>query len=204
MSWTFHHVNIPSSGVRRDAAFLTDAVGLREGEWTYPDGHGDLHHGADGIAYFGVANLGLHVVRVVPDFAHERGFRHNPTVGGHPAINIPDLSVLIDGAKAADLPLTDAGTYAMRGTHQAYVFDPAGNLIEFNQTVDAFPEDRRAAQDQAAAVDIRAVILSAHDLDRSVEFYRDVAGLAPGERIVRHPSNRIETDTRIVERRLAE
>jgi catechol 2,3-dioxygenase-like lactoylglutathione lyase family enzyme len=181
VSWTYHHVNVPSSDVRRDAAFLTDLVGLRQGLWTYPDGHGDLHHGADGIAYFGVANLGLHVVRVVPSFAHERGFEHNPTVGGHPALNIDDLAGVMERAREAGLPLTDAGTYAMRGTHQAYVFDPAANLIEVNQTVEPFPEERRAEQDEAAAVAIRAVILPAHDLDRSTAFYEEVVGLGVAE-----------------------
>ncbi len=184
MDWSFHHINVPSSNVRRDADFLSSLVGLKEGVWTYPDGAPDLHHERHGIAYFGVANFGLHVVRMVPTFAQENGFVHNPTVGGHAAINVPAdvLSAYIKRSENAGVALTDASVYAMRGTHQTYVYDPSANMIEINATVEPFPQDRRHAQDAAAAVDLRAIVVPAHDLGASTQFYGDVIGLgAPRE-----------------------
>ena len=50
MTWSIHHISVPSSSVRRDAEFFRCVIGLTDGAWTYPDEVGDLHHDADGAA----------------------------------------------------------------------------------------------------------------------------------------------------------
>lgn len=135
MDWSIHHVNIQAHDVKATAAFLRDVIGLPPGEWTYPDRPGELHHRDDTIAYFGTGNRGIHVVKPIPTFARDNGFIHNPTVGGHPAITVPDVKAVMARLDAAGIPYSDAGTYAMKGVHQIYVYDPSMNVIEINQVV---------------------------------------------------------------------
>jgi catechol 2,3-dioxygenase-like lactoylglutathione lyase family enzyme len=182
MSWIIHHINVPSTDVRHCARFLADVLGHGEGHWIYPEQVGDLHHDADGIAYFGVDNHGLHVVRPVPSFAHQNAFFHNPTIGGHFALNVADLSGIRDRYRDAGLPVTDAGTYAMSGLHQIYALDPSANLVETNGTVAPLTAELRAGQDPTVAVDIAAVVVPSHRLDRDITFYERILGLGEAKR----------------------
>ncbi|MEM7774174.1 MAG: VOC family protein [Pseudomonadota bacterium] len=135
MDWSIHHVNIPAVDVKATASFLRDIIGLPEGNWTYPDKPGELHHRDDTIAYFGTENRGIHVVKPIATFARDNGFIHNPTIGGHPAISVPDITAVMRRLDDAGIPYSDAGTYAMKGVHQIYVYDPSMNVIEINQVL---------------------------------------------------------------------
>ncbi|MEM7042850.1 MAG: VOC family protein [Pseudomonadota bacterium] len=176
MAWMLHHINLPALNVRETKAFLRDIIGLKEGRWIYPDRPGELHHDDDSIAYFGAGNQGLHVVRSVPSFAHDNGFMHNPTVGGHFAISVPDLGAVKVKLDAADVPYSDAGVYAMAGIHQIYVYDPAFNVIEVNQTVEPLPSAKLDDQDAAAEIHLRHAAIPAPDIETSTAFFRDLIG----------------------------
>ncbi|MGI9500269.1 MAG: VOC family protein [Geminicoccaceae bacterium] len=171
-----HHINLPALEVRETKAFLTDMIGLKEGRWIYPDRPGELHHDDDSIAYFGTENRGLHVVRQVPSFAHDNGFMHNPTVGGHFAISVPDIEAVAVRLDAAGIPYSDAGVYAMNGVRQIYVYDPSFNVIEINQTVTPLPADSVADQDPAAEIHIRHAAIPTQDVEASAAFFRDLIG----------------------------
>ena len=80
-------------------------------------------------------NNGLHIVKPVPRFAKDNGLFHNPTIGGHVAITVPDLEVVKRRLEAAGVLFSDAGQYAMLGYRQIYLYDPSMNLIEINQRV---------------------------------------------------------------------
>lgn len=181
MEWMLHHVNVPAHDVRQTAAFLRDLIGLQEGRWTYPERQGDLHHDNNGLAYFGIENRGLHVVRSIPTFARENGFLHNPTIGGHFAMCVPDIEAVKLRLDAADVPYTDAGVYAMAGIHQVYCYDPSFNLIEINQIETPLPAKITAEQNPAAAVTLRHVTIPAHDVRQSAAFYRESVGLTERE-----------------------
>ncbi|MEM8952039.1 MAG: VOC family protein [Pseudomonadota bacterium] len=176
MSWMLHHINVPALKVQETKAFLRDMIGLREGQWTYPDRPGELHHDEDSIAYFGTENRGLHVVRQVTSFASDNGFMHNPTVGGHFAISVPDLAAVRSRLDAAGVLYSDAGVYAMAGVHQIYVYDSSFNVIEVNQTVAPLPEATLEAQDSAAEIHIRQAAIPAQDIDASVTFFHELIG----------------------------
>ena len=181
MEWMLHHVNVPAHDVRQTAAFLRDVIGLNEGRWTYPEQQGDLHHDNDGLAYFGIENRGLHVVRSIPTFARENGFLHNPTIGGHFAICVPDIEAVKRRLDAVDVPYTDAGVYAMAGIHQVYCYDPSFNLIEINQIETPLPAEAAAEQDPAADVALHHVAIPAHDVRQSAAFYGELIGLSERE-----------------------
>lgn len=177
MAWMLHHINLPAVSVRETRTFLRDVIGLQEGRWIYPDRPGELHHDDDSIAYFGNANQGLHVVRSIVSFARDNGFMHNPTVGGHFALSVPDLNIVKDRLDAAGVPYSDAGVYAMAGIHQIYVYDPSFNVIEVNQTVAPLPSKELDSQDPRAEVRLCHAGITVHDLAASVTFYRELIGL---------------------------
>lgn len=177
MAWMLHHVNLPALSVRETKSFLQDVIGLLEGRWIYPDRPGDLHHDEDSIAYFGTENRGLHVVRSIISFASDNGFMHNPTIGGHFAISVPDLSAVKSKLEAAGIPYSDAGVYAMNGVHQIYVYDPSFNMIEVNQTVEPLPSSALDGQDPAAEIHLRLAAIPVQDVDAATAFFGDLIGL---------------------------
>lgn len=135
--WYIHHVNLPSHDVPQTVAFFRDVVGLPESEWTYPDDGqvGNFRRDPEYIAIFGDDNRGLHIVKPAADFAKNNGFIHNPTIGGHYAITVPDIEAVKTRLDEAGALYTDAGTYAMAGTKQVYVLDPEGRFVEINQVL---------------------------------------------------------------------
>ncbi|MCB1511255.1 MAG: VOC family protein [Hyphomicrobiaceae bacterium] len=135
--WSLHHVNMQAFDVRQTAAFLSHIIGIREGAWDYPD---SLQMGGTGrsnaaLATFGEGYLGIHAVKPMVEFAKNNNLTHNPTIGGHFAITVPDVTVVMERLKAAGIPFDDAGSYAMKGMRQVYTFDPSMNFVEINQVV---------------------------------------------------------------------
>ena len=177
MKWMLHHVNVPAHNVKETAAFLRDIIGLPEGQWIYPDQAGQLHHDDDSIAYFGVENRGLHVVRSIPTFALDNGFAHNPTIGGHFALSVPDIESVKQRLDQANVLYSDAGIYAMAGVHQIYCYDPSFNVIEVNQIKTPLSHADIANQLPAADVALHHVSIPAHDVRQSALFFDDVIGL---------------------------
>ena len=185
MDWTIHHVNIPAFEVAKTRVFLRDIIGMPEGDWTYPEQQGELHHDENSIAYFGTANRGIHVVRPIPTFAVDNGFMHNPTVGGHFAVSVPDLKAVMGRFDEAGVAYTDASIYAMKGVHQLYVYDPSFNVIEINQVVspigdDALqPGEQHGIRKEPGDWYIHHVNIPSHDVPKSAAFFRDLVGMEP-------------------------
>ena len=181
MEWMLHHVNVPAHDVGDTAAFLRDVIGLPEGNWTYPETVGELHHDDGGLAYFGIENRGLHVVRSIPSFSRDNGFFHNPTIGGHFAISVPDVEEVKERLEEAGVLVSDAGVYAMAGIHQIYCYDPSFNLIEINQIKAPLPDDAMARQNPSSDVALHHVAIPAHDLRESAVFFGQTIGLGDFE-----------------------
>jgi catechol 2,3-dioxygenase-like lactoylglutathione lyase family enzyme len=137
--WHLHHVNLPAHDVILAAAFYRDLIGLAEGVWRTPASaqFPDLTANRAMLTYFGDTGYrGLHLVKPNDRLMGRSGFQHNPTIGGHFAISVKDLAGVIARLRLAGTPFSDAGTYAMAGIHQLYVYDPSMNLVEINQVVD--------------------------------------------------------------------
>jgi len=186
MSWYIHHVNLEAHDVRETAAFFRDIVGLEEGTWTYPEKTGQVGHNPDTIAYFGTENRGLHIVRPIISFAADNGFIHNPTIGGHHAICVPDVLAVKKRLEAAGVVVSDAGVYAMAGMHQIYCFDPSSNVVEINQVTDpiagAGPVEGEVHPIRKEPGDwyIHHVNRQAHDVPKTAAFFSDLIGMEPG------------------------
>lgn len=130
-----HHVNLQATDVQLSAAFFRDIVGLPPGPFISGGAAHMQKATADPrfLACFGDDNRGLHIVRPSPTFTRDNNLLHNPTIGGHVAITVPDIRAVMRRLDAAGIVYSDGGTYAMKGMHQIYVYDPAMNLIEMNQ-----------------------------------------------------------------------
>ena len=140
--WEIHHVNLPAHDVRQSAAFFSAIFGMREGVFQRPAQGGNFRSDPAALAAFeqsggGAAgpNNGLHLVKPVASFAPDNGLVHNPTIGGHVAITVPDLDAVKRRLEAAGILYSDAGQYAMAGYRQIYLYDPSMNLLEVNQRV---------------------------------------------------------------------
>lgn len=135
--WGIHHVNLEAVDVREAVHFYTDVIGLEEGRWQPPDNMGDFSIDPTKLAILplGEGNRGLHIIEPDHGFGHRNGFPHNPSIGGHPAIYVPDIRAVMARLDAAGWLYSDAGVYAMPGMHQIYLYDPNANMIEVNQYV---------------------------------------------------------------------
>jgi len=183
MPWSIHHVNICSPNVAKTRWFLNHLLGLPLGEWVYPksDQMGEVGHNEHSIAYFGTENRGIHAVRPIATFPADNGLLHNPTIGGHPAITVPDLHPVATALDKASIPYSDAGIYAMKGVHQFYVYDPSWNVIEINQVTDQRVPDGVQPWEEAWGWGIHHVNLQAHDVRESAAFFAECIGLAEGD-----------------------
>jgi catechol 2,3-dioxygenase-like lactoylglutathione lyase family enzyme len=143
MSWSIHHVNLPATDVRASARFYSAILGLIEGRWTFPPPEQVGHISADPrkLTLFPCNtasrgdNSGLHLILPEPEFARKNGLDHNPSIGGHVAIQVPDLDAVMARLKAAGIPYSYAPTFAIPHMRHIYVYDPAMNLLEINEVV---------------------------------------------------------------------
>lgn len=143
MSWSIHHVNLPATDVRASAEFYTKILGMTEAPWTFPPPEQVGHISADPkrLTLFPCptasrgANSGLHLILPEPEFARKNGFDHNPSIGGHVAIQVDDLDAVMERLKAAGIPFSYAPTFAIPHMRHVYVYDPAMNLLEINEVV---------------------------------------------------------------------
>ena len=186
MGWFIHHVNIEAHDVQESVVFYRDVLGLSQGEWNYPDG-AELGLGADKLAVFGSYNRGIHIVHPDAAFQQRHGLAHNPTVGGHFAINVRDAEVVKQRLEASGYLVSDAGTYAMAGVRQLYVWDPFYNLVEINEIVDPVGGPR-PADGEAHAKRIEREGWHLHHINIEVcgvatasDFYASLIGLTAGE-----------------------
>jgi len=101
MTWAIHHVYLPATDVRASAAFYSNILGMTEAAWTFPPPSQTGHLSADparlclfpGPSAAQGANAGLHLIRPEPEFARLNNLDHNPSIGGHVAIQVKDLDV---------------------------------------------------------------------------------------------------------------
>lgn len=144
MTWSIHHVNLEAKDVRRTAAFYASVLGMAEGAWAFPESRGYIPGAPDRLALFPdgrdaadgkPGHTGLHLIAPDEDFAERNDLGHNPSLGGHFAIEVKDLKAVIRRLKAAGVAYSDAGVFAIPGLWNVYFRDPEGNLVEVNQRV---------------------------------------------------------------------
>lgn len=137
MKWFLHHVTLPTHDVPETRQFYADILGLdSETGHSIGTGTSEMEINDDILAVVGEANRGLHLLKPQPFFARESGMHINPAMGGHVAIGVEDIEGVKKRLDAAGVFYEDAGEHAAPGWKQIYLYDPSGNLIEINETVE--------------------------------------------------------------------
>ena len=137
LDWGIHHMNLESLDVRGSIDFFCDTVGMKEGKWVAPANKGDFSIDPSELAILPLSNnnRGLHVIKPDDGFGYRNNFAHNPSIGGHPAFTIKDLSNVTALLQKEKILYSDAKVYAMPGFHQIYLYDINANMLEINQEV---------------------------------------------------------------------
>ena len=137
LDWGVHHMNLESLDVRKSIDFFCNVVGMTEGKWVAPVNKGDFSIDPSELAILPLSNnnRGLHVIKPDEGFGWRNNFAHNPSIGGHPAFTVKDLSALKKRLDNEDILYSDAKVYAMPGFQQIYLYDINANMLEVNQAV---------------------------------------------------------------------
>ena len=130
-------MNLESLNVRETVKFFCELIGLEEGRWVAPVNMGNFSIDPDQLSVFPVSNdnRGLHIIKPDDAFGHRNNFPHNPSIAGHPAFTVSNLSSVMDNLNAKNVLFSDAKVYAMPGFHQIYFYDINANMLEVNQSV---------------------------------------------------------------------
>ena len=130
-------MNLESLDVRESVNFFSNIVGFNEGKWKAPKNKGDFSIDPKELSVFPTSkdNRGLHIIKPDDGFGYRNNFAHNPSIAGHPAFTIKNLSELIKKLQKRKILFSDAKVYAMPGFHQIYLYDNNANMLEINQSV---------------------------------------------------------------------
>ena len=140
---TIHHVNLPANDVRASARFYTEIIGMSEGSWIFPPAEQVGHISSDtnkltilpATTMSRGDNAGLHLIKPDPEFARKNQLDHNPSIGGHVALQVDDLDAVIQRLQAAGVPYSLTGTFAIPKMRHLYCYDPSMNLLEINEMI---------------------------------------------------------------------
>ena len=137
LDWGIHHMNLESLNVRESIRFFCDLLGMKEGNWVAPINKGDFSIDPSELAILPLSNnnRGLQVIKPDDGFGYRNNFAHNPSIAGHPAFTIKNLSKLTAKLDEEKILYSDAKVYAMPGFHQIYLYDINANMLEINQAV---------------------------------------------------------------------
>ena len=132
-----HHMNLESLDVRESVHFISDLIGLKEGNWVAPNDKGDFSIDKKELSLFPISNdnKGLHFIKPDEGFAFRNNFIHNPSIGGHPAFTVKNINLIKEKLDNLNILYSDANVYAMPGFHQIYLYDLNANTLEINQEV---------------------------------------------------------------------
>ncbi len=116
---------------------------MSEGSWVFPPAEQVGHISADTSKLTIMPttsmsqgdNAGLHLIQPDPEFARKNHLDHNPSIGGHVALQVDDLDAVIQRLDAAGIPYSLTGTFAIPGMRHLYCYDPSMNLIEINEMI---------------------------------------------------------------------
>jgi catechol 2,3-dioxygenase-like lactoylglutathione lyase family enzyme len=139
LNWSLHHVNINALDLKASLDFYRTLIGMNGANVITTRANEKV----DSVTFTnGVDVRGLHLC--TPDMGPQfTKLPINPTVGGHFAINVPDIEAVRRRLDAAGI-VYSAPPYgwAMRELKQIYVYDPSMNVVEINEVDPNIVHDR--------------------------------------------------------------
>ncbi len=140
-----HHVNVTSDDMSILTRFYQDALGLEmlpsppmiatsASETTDGDEAWE-----DAAKFFDAGDpdeLQIHATQRQPYLAAQEGHSVNPLISGHFAFRTDDIEEVMARLAANGIPFDDWGIWSVKGWHQIFLTDPAGNMLEIHQVKD--------------------------------------------------------------------
>lgn len=129
-----HHINLCSDRVPRLDVFYRDVLGLTN----VPELTADRitsGYGAE-TAFVTDGAMQIHLSTHDYELGDRMGHAVNPVDRGHVAFRTDDLDAVKRRLEAAGVAYSDYGIWGMKGWHQMFFRDPAGNVIEVHEIKD--------------------------------------------------------------------
>ena len=140
MNLRLHHVNVCSDDMEELNEFYSEVLGLKVLP-PLPMIDGRVEAGGDwkqNVGFFdatGSDELQIHASRRQVYLGARMGHAVNPLITGHLAFRTDDLDELRARLTKAGVPFSDYGEWSVKGWHQIFFADPAGNVIEVHQVI---------------------------------------------------------------------
>jgi glyoxylase I family protein len=140
-----HHVNVTSDDMSSLTDFYSRALGLdmipsppmiATSASATSDGDEAWDNSAKFYDAGDPAELQIHVTQRQPYLALQEGHSVNPLIGGHYAFRTDDIEEIKTRLTEAGIPFDDWGIWSVKGWHQIFLTDPAGNMIEIHEVKD--------------------------------------------------------------------
>jgi len=137
-----HHVNVTSDDMRILTDFYQAALGLEmlpsppmiaTSASDTDDGDAAWDDSAKFFDAGDPAELQIHATQRQPYLAAQEGHSVNPLIGGHFAFRTDDIEEIKERLTAHGIPFDDWGIWSVKGWHQIFLTDPAGNMIEIHE-----------------------------------------------------------------------
>jgi glyoxylase I family protein len=144
-----HHVNVTSDNMSILTDFYSNALGMEMIPSppmiaTSASQTDDGDEAWDDSAKFYDAGdpteLQIHATQRQPYLAAQEGHSVNPLIGGHFALRTDDIEAIKERLTAHGIPFDDWGIWSVKGWHQIFLTDPAGNMIEIHEVKGADTE----------------------------------------------------------------
>jgi catechol 2,3-dioxygenase-like lactoylglutathione lyase family enzyme len=139
-----HHVNVTADDMSILTDFYQNALGL--GLLPSPPMIATAASGTqdgdaawdDSAKFFDAGDpseLQIHATRRQPYLAAQEGHSVNPLIQGHFAFRTDDIEAIKARLVDNGIPFDDWGVWSVKGWHQIFFTDPAGNMIEVHQVL---------------------------------------------------------------------
>ena len=147
MKLRLHHVNVCSDDMEEFNTFYSEVLGLKvlpplpmieleEEVRSEPEQGGDWEQDVGFLRCdWDTDELQIHASRRQVYLGARMGHAVNPLITGHLAFRTDDLDELRARLTKAGVPFSDYGEWSVKGWHQIFFADPAGNVIEVHQVI---------------------------------------------------------------------
>ncbi|MGJ9385201.1 VOC family protein [Salipaludibacillus sp. CF4.18] len=133
MKMIMHHQNISTNNVEEMTKFYKDVLGLEEAE--VKTDTRIMNKGYDKDTRFLNVDNGcqVHISQKDPNNGFTTGHYVNLLLNGHIAFRVDDIEEMKKRLNENNIQFSDFGEWAIKGWYQIFVYDPDGNVIEFQQ-----------------------------------------------------------------------
>ena len=137
MKLKLHHINLCTSNVPEMDRFYRDVLTLGDEDPAALPPINQEQGLVGDVAFVTDGDIQMHLTPRDILNSFRSGHVVNPLERGHIAYRTDDIQAFMRHLDEKGVPYSDWGSDAVKGWHQVFFYDPAGNVIEVHQIVDA-------------------------------------------------------------------